>query len=156
MARLSTLERLMQYVYKDPSTGCWLWTGCCYPNGYGAFRVKGRTRPAHCYSYELHIGLVPEGRELDHTCHKPEQCAGSYTCIHRKCVNPAHLEPVTHVENLRRGGRPGSFHRNKTQCVAGHPYDDANTYVAPASGYRYCRECSRLAQQRHRAKNEAA
>lgn len=48
---------------------------------------------AHRVAYELWVGPIPEGMELDHRCKV------------RACINPAHLEPVTHAENMRRLGR---------------------------------------------------
>ena len=52
-------------------------------------RLK-RTRPAHAVEWELTNGLVPEGKELDHLCEQ------------RDCIEPTHLEPVTHLVNVRR------------------------------------------------------
>lgn len=70
---------------------CWLWTGMTNDKGYGKFRyAPKRLRPAHVVAYELIIGPVPAGLELDHTCRV------------RACVRPDHLEPVTHAENIRR------------------------------------------------------
>lgn len=70
---------------------CWEWTGGRDGNGYGRIRVGGRQQGAHRISYELFVGPVPTGLELDHLCRL------------RHCVNPGHLEPVTHAENMRRG-----------------------------------------------------
>lgn len=69
---------------------CWLWTAHVNDDGYGVLKVEGRTRPAHIWSYEYHVGEVPTGLELDHLCRV------------RACVNPWHLDPVTHAENVRR------------------------------------------------------
>jgi hypothetical protein len=70
---------------------CWLWTGYRYPLGYGKFSVGTEQGYAHIWSFRLHIGPVPDGKELDHLCRNPS------------CVNPNHLEPVTHRENVLRG-----------------------------------------------------
>lgn len=152
----SPAERLLSHVTIMGGSGCWLWTAACYRNGYGAFRVDGRTRLAHKISYETFRGLVPEGCELDHTCHKRDSCLGGVSCIHRRCINPDHLEPVKHLINVQRGCAPlvsGELQRSKTHCIAGHEYTLVNTYIVPATGHRYCRECSRLSQQRCRAKD---
>ena len=70
--------------------GCWLWTGCTNRGGYGLTKFRGRTTGAHRAVYRLLVGPIPEGLDLDHLCSV------------RLCVNPAHLEPVTHAENVRR------------------------------------------------------
>lgn len=100
---------------------CWLWTGLVQSNGYGVFNVAGRPQRAHRVSYEMHVGPIPPGLQIDHLCRV------------RKCVNPAHLEPVTARENSRRAMR--------THCVNGHEFTSENTYMN--GGKRYCRTCRR-------------
>jgi len=70
------------------STACFVWQGAMTGLGYGKF---GGNRMAHRIAYQRAYGAIPEGLELDHLCSNPA------------CVRPDHLEPVTHVENLRRG-----------------------------------------------------
>jgi len=77
----------------DSGTGCWLWAGSLQPNGYGHLTIQNRQVLAHCYTYERLRGPIPDGYELDHLCRNP------------RCINPDHLEPVTHAENCRRGVR---------------------------------------------------
>lgn len=72
-------------------TPCWIWAARKNGDGYGLIQVAGRTLRAHRFLYERHIGAIPDGLVLDHLCEVTS------------CVNPYHLEPVTTVENMRRG-----------------------------------------------------
>lgn len=71
---------------------CWPWlaTTGCYGGRYGGVWWNGRMEPAHRVAYELIVGPIAAGRELDHLCRNTH------------CVNPAHLEAVSHAENTRR------------------------------------------------------
>ncbi len=84
---------------------------------------------AHRVVYELLIGLIPENMELDHLCRNTW------------CVNPDHLEPVTHSENIRR-----AYPKCKAEL---HDWTPENTYTNPNNGWRICRTC-RLDAQRIR------
>ena len=120
--------------------GCWEWTAGKYPEGYGSFWLNGRTRQAHRVLYELMIGSIPVGLHLDHLCRN------------RSCVRPAHLEPVTPRENLRRGPRAfGRFHLEKSHCPQGHPYDGPNLRIT-ADGWRSCRACKKEYDRKRRSR----
>ena len=100
---------------------------------------------AHRVSYEMAKGSIPPGLQLDHLCR---------TTL---CVNPAHLEPVTPKENIRRGSTAEVARRtqlSKTHCPQGHAYEGANLYLAPDGG-RECRQCIRDSGARYRAKKKA-
>ena len=103
---------------------CWHWVASTTTNGYGCFWDGERNRPAHRWAWEFFNGPIPDGLVLDHLCRNI------------LCVNPDHLEPVTHTVNMRRGVFPvvGS-------CKWGHEFSEANTYVTKA-GKRHCRACN--------------
>lgn len=137
-------ERLAVRISVDVN-GCWLWTGNRSRSyGYiynGGGRGNERRTMAHRAVYEAAVGPVPDGLELDHLCRV------------RLCVNPAHLEPVTRLENIRRGVGPailGALNGSKTECKNGHPFDEANTRLRPTGG-RTCRQCERDRRARRAA-----
>lgn len=146
----SLLERLRSKYIIDPVSGCWVWTAARDNLGYGRIQrgTRGQgTALAHKVSYEISCGPVPDGLELDHKCRTP--------C----CVNPSHLEPVTHQENVLRGtSRAASkaYFASISHCPQGHEYSETNTYIAiTAKGYRsrMCRECMRQRSRARRAAN---
>ena len=74
---------------------CWLWQGYVSPDtGYGSIGVNGRTRRVHRVAYEVFVGPIPDGCDLNHTCE------------HRSCINVGHLEPTTNAKNLALGQGP--------------------------------------------------
>jgi hypothetical protein len=119
---------------------CWEWTGAIRGGscgGHGSVKWQGKTLNAHRVVYMILVGAIPdELPQLDHLCCNPTRCAGGPTCPHRRCVNPAHLEPVTHAENMRRAAG-----RLQARCKNGHPYDKENTRINP-NGTRACRACN--------------
>jgi len=74
-------------VDKNGPGGCWLWTGALQRDGYAHFHYR-KTISSHRYAYEKLVGPIPEGMDLLHSCDV------------RHCVNPAHLRPGTHEENM--------------------------------------------------------
>lgn len=121
------IEFFMRRVQKTET--CWLWIGPL--DQYGYARTRGQFNSGHALAYFLFRGTVPAGLELDHLCNV------------RHCVNPDHLEPVTHAENARRASE------RQTHCSNGHEYTEENTYRRPKSGHRDCRECIRIRARRH-------
>lgn len=133
---LTTDERFWSKVDRRGPDECWPWTGALSPKGYGKFRgADGRTKQAHRVAYELAVGPIPAGMTIDHV--------RSRGCIHRHCVNPAHLEPVTMGVNVLRGEGPSAQHARATHCPQGHAYSGKNLYVRPSNGGRECRTCRR-------------
>lgn len=130
-----TIERFWAKV--DKTDDCWLWTGVRISNGYGSFRVEGAMRLAHRFAYELLVGPIPDGLQIDHLCRV------------KHCVNPLHLEPVTQAENVRRG-------HDARGCIHGHPWTEESTYIRPGNGARQCRICRKESARRHYLKRRAS
>ena len=130
-------DRFLEKVKKTET--CWLWLGATNGVGYGQLWVHelAKTQLAHRIAYELYVVPVPFGFEIDHVCGV------------RHCVNPSHLEAVTHAENLRRARPPLSPY-----CGAGHAFTEENTYWNP-SGQRMCRECIRSRNRRAKERYHA-
>jgi hypothetical protein len=123
----------MAAVVDGELAGCWLWLGPLNNAGYGTVRREGRKLLAHRVVYELLVGPIPEGLQSDHLCRV------------RRCVNPAHIEPVTPGENTRRAPWTAiDWQRAKTHCPHGHAYTPENIRTIPSRpGARYCRACER-------------
>ncbi|ERG63489.1 hypothetical protein L332_03340 [Agrococcus pavilionensis RW1] len=118
---------------------CWLWQGAIQSRGYGSVTDgRGSSVLAHRRAYEALVGPIPAGLTLDHVAARG--------CTSKRCVNPAHLEPVTAGENQRRGLRA------KTHCVHGHPLSGANLVVRDRGTHkeRSCRICRAAASRRYR------
>lgn len=120
-------ERIQSKIVMDPC-GCWLWTGHVLPSGYGQTWNGTKHVTIHRYVYELLVG--PIENTIDHVYDNG--------CRHKHCCNPAHLEDVPFVENIRRRDAL------KTHCRKGHPL--------PAKGVRQrvCRVCANAASKKYR------
>ena len=114
---------------------CWPWLAGSLDGGYGVFHVVSLgSVKAHRMSYELLIGPIPEGLQLDHLRRN------------RGCVNPAHLDPVPNDINFRRGQSVSALNATKTHCIRGHEFTAENTMWRPTrrgTTERRCRACHR-------------
>lgn len=119
--------------------GCWEWTGYVNVRGYGALKYRGKVLAAHRVSYELFVGPIPGGLQLDHLCRN------------RSCVRPGHLEAVTARVNTLRSLNPAAINSRKTHCKHGHPFSGRNLYVNP-NGERACRACRNLDAAEYRSR----
>lgn len=136
------VDRILERTEPGPG-GCQLWTGTTV-RGYGKVYEGRRNRLVHRAVFEALVGPIPEGMDLDHTCHTRDPlCRGGVTCTHRRCVNVEHLEPVPPIENNRRSQSFSAINATKTHCDHGHEFTSANTYIRPRNGQRQCRQCRR-------------
>jgi hypothetical protein len=136
-------DRFWAKVSPEPNTGCWLWTGALSGSRkYGSFYYDGRMQKAHRVAYQIFVGPVPDGLDLDHLCRVPS------------CCNPDHLEPVTRSENLRRSPDMDR-NSNKTHCCRGHKFTAVNT-IWRTQGWRGCRACMNMHMRNWRERNASA
>ena len=127
-------RRVACRLVPDHETGCHRFTGG-HQDGYGKVKIDGRMVAVHRLAYELFVGPIPEGLELDHLCRV------------RDCANPEHLEAVTHAENVRRG-RIGVLRPPIPEtCRAGHPLTEENL-LSPRDRRWRCRECKNESKRR--------
>lgn len=148
----SVEERFWAKVDKRGSADhpfCWVWTAYTLPNGYGMFNLgEGQKDYSHRIAYAWLVEPIADGLVTDHLCRN------------RACCNPAHLEPVTQRENVRRGdsrlhvpawqAASAATKRALDHCKHGHAFDEANT-IRRASGGRDCRACQAAYQRRLRS-----
>lgn len=111
---------------------CWIWRRHVNRGGYGIVVIQRRSWLAHRWTYTKLVGPIPEGLQLDHLCRV------------RRCVNPAHLEPVTSRENTARGVAKAAHAIRTGICQYGHP-----------SPGRSCPECNRTKVKRYAARKRA-
>jgi hypothetical protein len=132
----SLADRLWPRIQVGSADECWPWTAALNASGYGVISKgatgSGPVRNALAYraAWELTNGPVPDGLELDHLCRNPV------------CCNPAHLEPVTHEENMRRAMR--------THCIHGHEFTEVNTRWQKLPNGRFSRVCLICRDRRQR------
>ncbi len=134
-------SRILNKINIDSKTECWVWTGAIFKKPYGSYgqlRMGGRIGKlvkAHRVSYEFFVGKYDSDLELDHLCHNT------------LCVNPKHLEPVTHTENMQR--RKDS---KLPYCRHGHLYTPETTFIRTDNGRRECKICRSIRVKRYKQK----
>ena len=122
------IERFEKLYIPEPNSGCWLWLGFLDKKGYPYFApTKSKMIQAYRWSYEYFNASISAGLEPDHKCRV------------RSCVNPNHLEAVTHRENVFRGNSICAIYARKTHCKNGHPITPGNFYLI--RGSRVCKAC---------------
>lgn len=127
-------RRFWAKVDKAGANGCWLWTGCIHPSGYGYFGA-GVERRVHRVSWTMERGQIPAGKVLDHLCRN------------KRCVNPDHLEPVEQRINVLRGNSAAATIARAQRCEHG---------IAPSTCTTCRRVSLRASSARSKAKRRAA
>lgn len=128
-----TLERVLSRIRIEPLTGCWLYTMKLNHNGYARIKFNNTRYMGHRFVYEAVKGPIPPDMEIDHLCRQ------------RACLNPAHLEAVSHRENTLRSTAVSANNARKTHCLKGHPLTDEKI-----GRQRVCKVCARSSADRYR------
>ncbi len=121
---------------------CWEWLGKRTKGGYPVFFAKGKEMYGHRVLYTLLVSGIHDKLTIDHLCRNTG------------CVNPAHMEVVSAVENVMRGDAPPAQNARKTHCKRGHPFEGDNLVIRRRGGKvlgRECRTCLRDGERRRRA-----
>lgn len=131
------LDFLEQRSCAEPNTGCLTWSRAVSTAGYGVIALY-----AHRLAWEIENGPIAPGLVVDHLCRN------------RLCVNPSHLDVVSHRVNILRGESPSARNARSTHCINGHEWTEENTYVRHAdrdrdAGHRLCKACGREWQRKH-------
>ena len=131
---VSVFERFWKMVDKRDPNECWPWKGYTDTRGYAGFAVRSERKnltsgKPHRFSWELaNAKEIPDDMEIDHTCKNPS------------CVNPKHLEVVTHAEHMKRE------QARRTHCQKGHLYEKVGFKMFRER--RYCLLCLKRKQRR--------
>ncbi len=133
---------------------CWEWQGTIANNGYAHIsigpRISAKIYLVHRLFYRLFVEPIPTRLIMDHLCRNT------------RCVNPIHLEAVTHKINTARAvftNKTGP--KFKTHCKNGHPFSGDNIahhFNAANDGSRgglkasrrVCKQCCRDKESRRR------
>lgn len=131
--RNNDIERFFSNIKEITANGCWIWGNSLDSRGYG----RMYPHMAHRWSYKTFIGNIGDELVVHHTCYTPP------------CVNPSHLEPATHYENIIEKGRTNAAYLNsiKENCINGHSLTDCYKYKRKYGFARVCKTC-----QKHRSK----
>lgn len=101
---------------------CWLWQGATR-DGYAYARANGIVVGLHRFVYEQTVGPIPDGHDLHHRCEA------------RNCLNPKHLQVLTHAAHA------ATHNPTRDTCRRGHDLTDPAVGVYKKDGRRFCRTC---------------
>lgn len=147
---LSLEDRVNEIGWSVTGQGCWEWLGARNGHGYGMInhsREGLSGARAHRVMYKLLVGDLSDESVLRHRCDNPP------------CVNPDHLTPGTHEDNMRdmaERGRSGvSYEARGGRCPNGHDMTQAGSHITRTRGgrsHRTCIACDRARKARYERK----
>lgn len=139
----SVIARLLARLDRRED-GCWVWTGALNKAGYGAIGSGTKVLRTHRVAYEHFVGPIPDGLQLDHLCRN------------RACCNPAHLEPVTNLENWKRGEHHVAKFSRDLVCKHGHDLSVEGAMYTRRNGTKLCRTCVLANNKAYRDRRKVA
>ncbi len=140
LEKCEIIERVLSNIEVDED-GCWIWQKQSKRVRYAQMCIgDGVPRYVHRLLYETVVAPIPDGLDLDHLCRKTW------------CVNPGHMEPVTHRENCLRGQSPWALNARRTRCLK----CGAELTRAGKQKRRECEPCGRAAGRSYYARNRKA
>jgi hypothetical protein len=151
---MATLESIHARCVRTED-GCLIWQGAVTSKtGYSRIGHESEVLLGHRLVFTLAVRGLEPGEHVDHLCHNGDSaCVGGRTCLHRRCLEPSHLEAVTQAENNRRARQhasdtPGSVFTNSQRgtCKKGlHPWIPEN--IGSNAVQEFCRPCRREIQR---------
>ena len=99
-------------------SGCWEWHGKIMHKGYGVLSVNNKETRAHRASYEVFVGAIPDGMVIMHMCDN------------RRCINPDHLKPGTHKQNVQDAVAKGRMGIGRPAKINGDLYSGSMAEAA--------------------------
>jgi hypothetical protein len=126
-------QRFDEKIALGTGEDCDLWTAYKDGDGYGVFRLRGKTPRAHRISWQRANGReIREGLQINHLCRTPS------------CVKASHLQECTPRENVLHGNTVTSENLARTHCIQGHELIEENCMpLVWARGGRACLICNR-------------
>lgn len=149
-----SFEEILAASMRGPDE-CWPWQGSVDKKGYGYTQDGGKWRSAHRRVYQHLIGPIPDGKELDHSCHTAD-CVLNRECPHRRCVNVyRHVRPIAHRENVLRSGGIAAVAARRTHCEKCDRELAGDNLLITSCG-RTCAHCRRKQNRENMARWRAS
>ena len=88
--KVNSLTNIFANTIRDEEGGCLLYQGSTDKDGYARVSFKNKTVRANRLVYQLLQGLatLPQGQAVHHVC------------SNRRCIEPTHLAPLSHKQNI--------------------------------------------------------